>query len=51
MLHITLNDDQGYRNKISLSQEGLKRFTHVVPNVISITQAHSVERRRVEHLQ
>jgi hypothetical protein len=48
MLHITLNNDLGYSNKITLSKQGLKRFTKVVPSVITITQAHSAERRRVE---
>lgn len=48
MLHITLNNDQGYCNEIVLSKQGLKRFTKVVPSVIAITQAYSAERRRVE---
>ena len=48
MLQIALNGDDGYRNNIALSEAGLKRFTPVIPKVISITHLYSKERSRVE---
>jgi len=48
MLQITLNGDDGYRNNIAMSKAGLKRFTPVIPKVISITHLYSEERLRVE---
>jgi len=48
MLQIALNDDNGYRSNITLSKAGLRRFTPVIPTVITITQQLSKERCRVE---
>lgn len=48
MLQIALNGDDGYRNNIAMSKTGLKRFTPVIPRVISITHLYSAERCRVE---
>jgi len=49
MLQIALNGDNGYRNNIVLSKAGLKRFTPVIPRVISITHLYSEERFSVEN--
>ena len=48
MLQIALDGDNGYRNKITLRKSGLRRFTPLIPKVISINQQLSKERRRVE---
>ncbi len=48
MLQIALNGDNGYRSNIVMSEMALKRFTPVIPKVISITHLYSEERRRVE---
>jgi len=48
MLQIALNGDNGYRSNIVMSEVGLKRFTPVIPKVISITHLYSEERLKVE---
>ncbi len=48
MLQIALNGDNGYRSNIVMSEMALKRFTPVVPKVISITHLYSEERLKVE---
>jgi hypothetical protein len=48
MLEIALNGDNGYRSNIVMSKVGLKRFTPVIPKVISITHLFSEERLKVE---
>lgn len=48
MLEIALNGDNGYRSNIIMSEMGLKRFTPVIPKVISITHLYSEERLKVE---